>query len=205
VIFNWHYWGIIIVTVHAGPQSPPATDPDTPRAAPPTASPTPPSVPPPAHRPDTSSSPPLILALPDNDGAGAPGATGDLARGCGPTPSGVADTGLTAQSRLSPRARPPPPKMGRPPRPARWGQPNPTLLLQLGYDRQRRANLPASTGRPPLPMRTQLPRQTGTSGPRRLDQELLHSLYLRSRDPSATNYPRFNYLRRSAIQLRQAT
>jgi hypothetical protein len=50
-------------------------------------------------------------------------------------------------------------------------------------------------------MHTQFPRQAGTSGLRLLDQELPHSLYVRSRDPSTTNYPRFNYLRPSAIQI----
>ena len=53
-------------------------------------------------------------------------------------------------------------------------------------------------------MRTQLTSQARTSGLRLLGQQLPHSLHVRSRDPSATNHPRLDYLRPSAIQLREA-
>jgi hypothetical protein len=52
-------------------------------------------------------------------------------------------------------------------------------------------------------MRAQAASQAGTSSLRLLDKQLPHSLHVRSSDPSATNYPRLNYLRPSAIQLRQ--
>ena len=54
-------------------------------------------------------------------------------------------------------------------------------------------------------MRAQATSQAGTSDLRLLDQKLPHSLHVRSGDRSATNYPRLNYLRPSAIQLRQET
>jgi hypothetical protein len=53
-------------------------------------------------------------------------------------------------------------------------------------------------------MHAQRKRQTGTSGLRLLNQQPLHGRYIRSRNGSATNYPRFDYLQPSAIQLLHA-
>ena len=46
--------------------------------------------------------------------------------------------------------------------------------------------------------------QTGTSGLRLLGHKSSHSLHVRSTHRSTANYPRFDYLRPSAIQLCQA-
>jgi hypothetical protein len=53
-------------------------------------------------------------------------------------------------------------------------------------------------------MHAQRQRQTGTSSLRLLNQQPLHGHYIRSRDGSATNYSRFDYLQPSAIQLLRA-
>jgi hypothetical protein len=53
-------------------------------------------------------------------------------------------------------------------------------------------------------MRAQATSQAGTSGLRLLDKKFSHSLHVPSSDPSAANDPRFDYLRPSAIQLRQS-
>ena len=50
-------------------------------------------------------------------------------------------------------------------------------------------------------MLTQRKRQTGTSNLRLFNQQPLHGRHIRSRDGSATNYSRFDYLQPSAIQL----
>jgi len=53
-------------------------------------------------------------------------------------------------------------------------------------------------------MRTQAASQAGTSGLRLLGKKPSHSLHVRGNDRAATDYPRFDYLRPSAIQLRRA-
>lgn len=53
-------------------------------------------------------------------------------------------------------------------------------------------------------MQAQVTSQARASGLRLRDQQLPHNLHVRSRDRAATNYPRFDYLRPSAIQLREA-
>jgi hypothetical protein len=54
-------------------------------------------------------------------------------------------------------------------------------------------------------MRAQATSQPGTSGLRLLDKQPPHRLQVRSSDRSAANYPRFDYLRPNAIQLRKAS
>jgi hypothetical protein len=54
-------------------------------------------------------------------------------------------------------------------------------------------------------MRTQATSQSGTSSLRLLHEKLLHSLDVSKCDGSTPNYPRFNYLRPSAIQLCRVT
>ena len=53
-------------------------------------------------------------------------------------------------------------------------------------------------------MHAQPTSQVGTSGLRLFGKQPSHSLHVRGNDRSATNYPRFDYLRPSAIQLRRA-
>ncbi len=53
-------------------------------------------------------------------------------------------------------------------------------------------------------MQAQLTRQAATSGLRLRDQQLPNNLHIRSRDRATTNYPRLDYLRPSAVQLRVA-
>jgi hypothetical protein len=52
-------------------------------------------------------------------------------------------------------------------------------------------------------MQAQLTRQTGASDLRLCGQQLPDNLHIRSRDRATTNYPRLDYLRPSAVQLRQ--
>jgi hypothetical protein len=54
-------------------------------------------------------------------------------------------------------------------------------------------------------MRAQATSQARTPGLRLLDKKPPHRLHVGSSDRSATDYPRFDYLRPSAIQLRGAT
>ena len=54
-------------------------------------------------------------------------------------------------------------------------------------------------------MGAQVTRQAATPGLRLLDKKPSHSLHVRSSDHAASNYPRFEYLRPSAIQLREAS
>jgi hypothetical protein len=54
-------------------------------------------------------------------------------------------------------------------------------------------------------LHAQVTSQAGASGLRLRNQQLSHNLHVRSRDRATTNYPRFDYLRSSAIQLREVT
>ena len=51
-------------------------------------------------------------------------------------------------------------------------------------------------------MQAQLTSQAGASSPRLRRQQLPDNLHIRSRDRATTNYPRLDYLRPSAVQLR---
>jgi hypothetical protein len=53
-------------------------------------------------------------------------------------------------------------------------------------------------------MQAQLTRQAAASDLRLRDQQLPDNLHVRSPDRATTNYPRLDYLRPSAVQLRVA-